>query len=197
MRRARATTLLATLVVLLAGCAPTPQATDDATRVGGAAVADSERPLAAVEPTATIDGDVVHVVVDGARWRLELLEAGPVDLQDVAMFDGPTTATAPAPGEQVGWVCVRATQLSGEVGAWMSDAVRIEVWASAQGPRYDDMTGFAYEPAGTALDVYAASGNSIGEPYERVCPIFVVPDDVDLSTIAFVPNGGAPAVLER
>ena len=113
------------------------------------------------------------------------------------MFDGSGELEQPADGDRIGWVCVRATQLRGEPGAWMSDALRIEVWASDAGPRYDDMTGFDYEPTGAALDVYDTSGNALDEPYARVCPIFVVPQEVDFSTIAIVPDGGEPVLLER
>lgn len=195
MRIARATTALAALALLLAGCAGSPSG--EASRVDGAAAADSSRAPVTIEPTVEIDGDAVRVEVADAEWALELLEAGPVDEEDVAMFDGSGELEQPADGDRIGWVCVRATQLRGEPGAWMSDALRIEVWASDDGPRYDDLTGFDYEPTDGALDVYEAEGNAIGVPYERVCPIFVVPEEVDFSTIAIVPDGGEPALLER
>ncbi|MFC7432436.1 MULTISPECIES: hypothetical protein [unclassified Agrococcus] len=197
MRRARATTMLAATALLLVGCADAPQPTT-AQPVGiGDAAAESSRDPAGVDARATIDGDAVTVVTSDAEWRLEVLEAGPVDLADLAMFDGASTAEPPAGGAQVGWVCVRATQVAGDPGSWLSDDVRIEVWSSPQGQRFDDLTGFDYEPADGSTDVYQASGNALGEPYDRVCPIFVVPADVDFTTLAFVPNGGEPAVLER
>jgi len=195
MRIARATTALAALALLVAGCASTSAA--DADRGDGAAVADAERVPVEVQPIATIDGDLVRVDVPDAAWELEVLEAGPVGEDDVAMFDGTGEVEPPPAGDRIGWVCVRATQVGGEPGAWMSDALRIEVWASDDGPRYDDLTGFDYEPTDGALDVYEAEGNAIGVPYERVCPIFVVPEEVDFSTIAIVPDGGEPALLER
>ncbi|WP_137756481.1 hypothetical protein [Agrococcus sp. SGAir0287] len=195
MRIARATTALAALALLVTGCAATSSA--DASRADGATGADAERIPEAATPTAWIDGDTVRVDAADASWTLELLEAGPVGDDDVTMFEGDGGFELPAGDDRVGWVCVRATQLAGAAGAWLSDAVRIEVWASDAGPRYDDLTGFDYEPTGDVLDVYEAEGNALGIPYERVCPIFVVPADVDFSTIAFVPNGGEPAVLER
>lgn len=197
MRRARATTALVALAVLLAGCAPAAPPSP-AQPVGlGDAAAESSRTPGDVEPRATVDGDVVSVVTAEAEWRLQVLEAGPVELDDLAMFDGASDAEPAPVGEQIGWVCVQATQVSGDAGSWMSDDVRIEVWSSPEGQRFDDLTGFDYEPADGSLDVYQASGNALGEPYDRVCPIFVVPADVDFTTLAFVPNGGEPAVLER
>ncbi|SDH30402.1 hypothetical protein [Agrococcus jejuensis] len=196
MRRARATTPLAALVLVLAGCAGTQQGSADASRVDVAVTTESPRAGEELVPTVEVDGDAILVDVPDATWQLTLLDAGPVDLDDVAMFDGSATE-APSDGTHVVWVCMDATQLRGESGQWLSDAVRVEVWATDDGPRYDDLSGFDYEPAGRALDVYEASGNALNEPYERVCPIFVVPDDVDASTIAFVPNGGEPVVLER
>lgn len=196
MRRARATIPLAALVLVLAGCAGGQQAAVDAPRVDVASATESHRAPDTTAPSVGVDGDDVRVDVGDTAWRLSVLEAGPVGLDDVAMFDGSATQE-PSEGTHVVWVCVAATQLLGEPGAWLSDAVRVEVWATEEGPRYDDLTGFDYEPAGDALDVYEASGNDLGEPYERVCPIFVVPDDVDASTIAIVPNGGEPVVLER
>jgi len=197
MRRAGMVGMLAASAMLLLGCASAPGMRADPGPLDHAA-ADAERLPIGVEPTVELGADGIATVTTArSTWTLEVLETGPVDLADLAMFDGSTTAEAPPEGSIVGWVCVRATQLDGEPGAWMSDDVRIEVWATPDGPRYDDLTGFAYEPAVGALDVYEASGNDLGEPYERVCPIFVVPADVDLSTIAIVPSGGEPAVLER
>lgn len=194
---ARATTALAALALLLVGCAPAgPPSSAQPVGLGDAA-ADSSRTPGDAQPRATVDGDVVEVVTADAEWRLQVLEAGPVDLDDLVMFDGASTAQPAPADERIGWVCVQATQLSGEPGSWMSDDVRIEVWATPDGPRFDDLTGFDYEPADDSLDVYQASGNALGEPYDRVCPIFVVPADVDFTTLAFVPNGGEPAVLER
>lgn len=196
MRCARATTPLAALVLVLAGCAGAQQGSADASRVEAAAATDAPRAGEEFVPSVAVDGDEILVQVEDATWQLTVLDAGPVDLDDIAMFDGTATEAPPA-GTHVVWVCMDATQLAGESGAWLSDAVRVEVWATDEGPRYDDLTGFDYEPAGGALDVYEASGNPLDEAYERVCPIFVVPDDVDASTVAFVPNGGEPVVLER
>lgn len=196
MRRARATVPLAAMMLVLAGCAGSEHASSDATRVDVRAATESARPGEESTPTVEVDGDAIRVDVADATWQLQLLDSGPVDLDDVAMFDG-TATEAPADGTHIVWVCMEATQLRGDPGAWLSSAVRVEVWATDEGPRYDDLTGFAYEPAGPGLDVYEASGNALDEPYERVCPIFVVPDDVDASTIALVPSGGDPVVLER
>ncbi|GAA2173970.1 hypothetical protein GCM10009846_18090 [Agrococcus versicolor] len=197
LRRAGMAGALAASAMLLLGCASAPALRADPGPLDHAA-ADAERLPIGVEPSVEVaDDGVLTVTTPRSAWTLEVLEAGPVDLGDLGMFDGSATAEEPPGGSVVGWVCVRATQLEGDPGAWMSDDVRLEVWATPEGPRYDDLTGFAYEPADGALDVYEASGNDLGVPYERVCPIFVVPADVDLSTIAVVPSGGEPVVLER
>jgi hypothetical protein len=200
MRRARATTpLAATVLLLMTACATPPVAADDPTVADGATLAS--------EPAATpitssagveVDGDLVLVTADeSAAWELRILESGPVPSDALTTFDGAPSPSRSSTDEHVVWVCMEATQLAGEPGAWISDDVRVEVWATPDGPRYDDLTGFAYAPADAAVDVYEASGHDIGEPYERICPIFVVPADVDGSTIAVVPNGGEPAVLEH
>lgn len=190
MRRlAPAAALAAT--VALAGCVltppsapPPPAATSQppsAQPSQPSQPAQPAQPAADAAPTGAVEGSTAVVTNEGITWRLELLDFGPAPLDELTEFGGDDGAPAPAPpaGMEVGWACFRGT-----LEAAPDDfAAVVDVVNQFAVPGGED--GWDYETVDRDLDLYAADG-SVGDVVDRFCPVVLVPEGFDYSTITTV-----------
>lgn len=217
-RRVASLAALAASFVLLAGCAVLPPGANEtdsgaqepapsAAPVPAPTTAPSDAPAASEAPDESADDqppgsasqggidDIIFVVANSNTWRVELLEVGPANLDELVMYDSGAAAEAPGGREELVWVCFTAVQTSGYPGTAISDDFRFEIWAT-DGTRYDHLTAIDYAMAEDDQDLYYAQGHDLDVPYEGVCALFIVPRGLELTQVMIVPDNGDPVELD-
>lgn len=199
-RRWLASMLGAMAVVAVTGCLPLPPAGPTPPDV--TTQAPSESPvstLPAPEPVTSepavpnidmieVTGQIATVQTQGNVWTLELLELGPVDLDQVMTDPGGEPAEHPD-GELLAWACFAVTLEPESIDdwAWMGADIDFAIGEVD----YFSATGF--ETVSNDISFWLSDVQR-GTTLPRTCQLFVVPEDEPFDDVTVFVRSTDPLV---